>query len=77
MPKPLYNIEQNILFMYPTIKQEMKRGWIVGIVHSTRMSGTELLPHRPVQRNHSVVSHDARLTDCFYQGYNAPSTVSQ
>jgi hypothetical protein len=76
MSEPLHNIEQNILFMYPSLKQEVKRGWTVDIIHSIRMSGTELLHRRPVQCNHSVVSHDARLIDCFYQGYNAPSKVS-
>jgi len=63
--------------MYPSVKQEMKLGWTVGIFHSIRMSGTELLHRSTVQCNHSVVSHDARLIDCFYQGYNSPSTVSQ
>jgi len=55
----------------------MKLGWTVGIFHSIRMSGTELLHRRTVQCNQSVVSHDARLIDCFYQGYNSPSNVSQ
>lgn len=46
----------------------MKREWIA--VHSIRMSGTELFHRRPVQCNHNAVCHDARLIDCFYQGYN-------
>jgi hypothetical protein len=47
------------------------------VVHSIRMSRTELLDRRPVQCNHNVDCHDATLIDCFYQGYITPTTASQ